>query len=329
MHEYLSKCKNSTDFSTFHTCLCCSSHFSSSSQSYFHLDFDFSARFDFCCLSCFICLPILQMPVLCSWVFLALYPPLTLDFGLGLGIRTYSLGGTGSEEPACRCRGPKRYGFNLWVGKIPRRRRWQPTPVFLPGETHGWRSLAGYSPWGRKQSDTLSDLAQHLHSAGRKAVAWILLLGAGAFPPQLLGAEHSLQHALLQEPGDDPLSLDVTEHLALGKPAELVTPAVEEGEREELGRHGSLLWEQRQRKGLPVTWKSRMGDQPTQKTSAQSCSSSAVGAIVLITRAPCRGLPALQGNSGHHSDWRSKGRPRGGLPDPFLGEDNTRPQVRF
>ena len=47
-----------------------------------------------------------------------------------------------------------RPGFNPWVGKIPWRRKWQPTPVFLPGESHGWRSLVGYSPWGPKESDT-------------------------------------------------------------------------------------------------------------------------------------------------------------------------------
>ena len=44
-----------------------------------------------------------------------------------------------------------RPGFNPWVGKIPWRRKWQPTPVFLPGESHGW-SLVGYSPWSRKES---------------------------------------------------------------------------------------------------------------------------------------------------------------------------------
>ena len=47
-----------------------------------------------------------------------------------------------------------RPGFDLWVGKIFWRRRWQPTPVLLPGKSHGWRSLVGYSPWGRKESDT-------------------------------------------------------------------------------------------------------------------------------------------------------------------------------
>ena len=51
-----------------------------------------------------------------------------------------------------------RPGFDPWVGKIPWRRKWQPTPVFLPGESHGWRSLLGYSPWGRKVLDTTEQL---------------------------------------------------------------------------------------------------------------------------------------------------------------------------
>ena len=40
-----------------------------------------------------------------------------------------------------------------WVRKIPWRREWQPTPVILPGKSHGQRSMVGYSPWGRKESD--------------------------------------------------------------------------------------------------------------------------------------------------------------------------------
>ena len=44
----------------------------------------------------------------------------------------------------------RRHRFTLWVRKIPWGREWQPTPVFLSGESHGERSLAGYSPWGRK-----------------------------------------------------------------------------------------------------------------------------------------------------------------------------------
>ena len=46
-----------------------------------------------------------------------------------------------------------------WVGKIPWRRARQPTPVFLPGESHGQRSLAGYSPWDRKELDTTERLS--------------------------------------------------------------------------------------------------------------------------------------------------------------------------
>ena len=49
-----------------------------------------------------------------------------------------------------RCGRP---GLDLWVGKIPWRRKWQPTPASLPGKFHGRRSLAGYSPWGPKELD--------------------------------------------------------------------------------------------------------------------------------------------------------------------------------
>ena len=47
----------------------------------------------------------------------------------------------------------RRHRFDPWIGKIPWRRKCQPTPIFLPGEFHGQRSLAGYSPWGYKESD--------------------------------------------------------------------------------------------------------------------------------------------------------------------------------
>ena len=52
----------------------------------------------------------------------------------------------------------ERPGFDPWVGKIPWRRKWQPTPVILPGKFHGWRNLIGYSPWGCKESDTTERL---------------------------------------------------------------------------------------------------------------------------------------------------------------------------
>ena len=52
-------------------------------------------------------------------------------------------GGASGKEPACKCRRHKRYGFDIWVGKIPWRKKQQPTPVFLPEKFYGQRSLAG------------------------------------------------------------------------------------------------------------------------------------------------------------------------------------------
>ena len=52
-------------------------------------------------------------------------------------------------------------GFDPWIRKIPWRRKWQPTPVFLPGKFHGQRSLAGYSPWSCKELDTVEQPRQH------------------------------------------------------------------------------------------------------------------------------------------------------------------------
>ena len=52
------------------------------------------------------------------------------------------------KESTCQCR---RYGFDSCIGKISWRRKWQPTPVVLPGKSHGQRSLAGYSLWSHKR----------------------------------------------------------------------------------------------------------------------------------------------------------------------------------
>ena len=67
----------------------------------------------------------------------------------------------GGKEPACQCR---RHGFNPWVGKISLRRKWQSTPVFLPGESHGQRILVGYSLWGCKARDMTSLLNNNNNS---------------------------------------------------------------------------------------------------------------------------------------------------------------------
>ena len=58
-----------------------------------------------------------------------------------------------------------RYKFDSWVGKIRWGRKWQPTPVFLPGKFHGQRNLVGYSPWSRKESD----MTEHSNSNGGRS----------------------------------------------------------------------------------------------------------------------------------------------------------------
>ena len=62
--------------------------------------------------------------------------------------------GASGKEPACQNRRQKRCGYDPWVWMIPWRRKWQPTPVFLPGKFHGQKRLMGYSPFGPKESDT-------------------------------------------------------------------------------------------------------------------------------------------------------------------------------
>ena len=65
-------------------------------------------------------------------------------------------GASDSKRTCLQCRRPE---FGPCVGRIPWRRAWQTTPVFLPGECHGQRSLADYSPWGDKESDTTEQLS--------------------------------------------------------------------------------------------------------------------------------------------------------------------------
>ena len=66
------------------------------------------------------------------------------------------------------CLQHSRAEFDPWVGKIPWRRAWQPTPVLLPGESHRQRSLASYSPWGHKESDMTKLVRTHTHKHERK-----------------------------------------------------------------------------------------------------------------------------------------------------------------
>ena len=86
---------------------------------------------------------------------------ITIRLGLPWWLRWYSI-----------CLQCGRLGFNPWVGKISWRRKWQPTPVFLPGKSHGWRNLVGYGPWGCKQSETTERLHYLYHYAGMAFISY-------------------------------------------------------------------------------------------------------------------------------------------------------------
>ena len=76
----------------------------------------------------------------------------------------------GSEGKASVCLQCGRPGFDPWVGKIPWKRKWQPTLVLLPGKFHGQRNSVGYSPKDHKESHTAKQLHFHCLQAGR--VLW-------------------------------------------------------------------------------------------------------------------------------------------------------------
>ena len=82
----------------------------------------------------------------------------------------------------CAQKPPARLGLQCGrpgFGKIPWRRKWQPTPVLLPGKFHGQRSLVSYSPWGRKESDTTEQLHFTLllkHSRHELTLQFLFLL---------------------------------------------------------------------------------------------------------------------------------------------------------
>ena len=98
-------------------------------------------------------------------------------------------GGSSGRESACQCRSCKRC-VDPWVRKIPWRKKWQLTPVFLPGKSHGKRSLGGFSPRDCKKSDT----AEHQHQRQptyklKTPLVWLEATILGS-----LGGEHFNHH---------------------------------------------------------------------------------------------------------------------------------------
>ena len=86
------------------------------------------------------------------------------------GLIQHFPGNSAEKNPpatVCHCRRPE---FNAWVRKIPWRREWQPTPVLLPGKSHGQRSLVGYSPWGCRVRHGLAtkEQQQTMHVWGKQ-----------------------------------------------------------------------------------------------------------------------------------------------------------------
>ena len=86
------------------------------------------------------------------------------------------------KESTCQCRNYKSCGFHPWVGKIPWSRKWQPTPVFFPEESHGQRILAGYSPWGHTESDTTEHKCTHTACMNQENASCFLLSGFNGAP---------------------------------------------------------------------------------------------------------------------------------------------------
>ena len=69
-------------------------------------------------------------------------------------------GGNRSKKSTCQCRRCNGLRLDPWVRMIPWKRKWHPTPAFLPGKFHGQRSLAGYSQWSCKEAEELNATEQ-------------------------------------------------------------------------------------------------------------------------------------------------------------------------
>ena len=91
----------------------------------------------------------------------------------------------GDREPACQCRRHKRRRVDPWVGEIAWSRKWQPPPVFLPGEPHGQRNLAGYSPWHCRGSDVTKRTHTHCVVIDLQDSLFVSVCFISVFPSEL------------------------------------------------------------------------------------------------------------------------------------------------
>ena len=106
-------------------------------------------------------------------------------------------GGSNSKESACNAGDPG----SILGREIPWRRKWQPTPVFLPGRFHGLRRLVGYSPWGHKESDVtewLHFISLHVYIFQENLCAKLLQLCPAFCDPIDCSPLGSSVHGILQ-----------------------------------------------------------------------------------------------------------------------------------
>ena len=82
-------------------------------------------------------------------------------------------GGSEGKESACNAGDTGDGGFDPWAGKFPWRRKWPHTPVFLPRESHGQKSMEGYSPLGCKVLDVTERLRTHTYVSQRVGHDWV------------------------------------------------------------------------------------------------------------------------------------------------------------
>ena len=116
---------------------------------------------------------VLAAPVPQAWSRKGLWAPGPADSLSSRENHSTIVGQISSKESTCNARSICRRGrFDPWVGKIPARRKWQYTPVFLPGESHRRRSLVGYSPWDRKESDTTEQLNNSNNQWNKSLGSW-------------------------------------------------------------------------------------------------------------------------------------------------------------
>ena len=108
------------------------------------------------------------------------------------------------KESAYQC---KRLGLDPWVGKIPWRRKWQPTPLSLPGKSHGQMSLVGYSPWGCKR------VGHNLANKYTRTHQWLRLHASAAEVAQTVKCLPAMRETGIQSLGrEDPLEKEMATH---------------------------------------------------------------------------------------------------------------------